>query len=216
MRSRIIAKDDALDVDRWDAPPVDASAADALRGADHGGAHLLTARQLDQLQRQAYDEAYQRGLAEGLTAGKQELAARMARLSALADAAAEPLKTLDQSVEDELVALAVALASRLVRREIEHDPALLRAAIHDCLSALPSSAREVTFYFHPDDAALVAAQSPTGERAFRLAEDPDLARGDLRLASTGSQVDGRLEIRLAAIVGATLAQLETEGRADGR
>ena len=48
MRSRIIAKDEATSVDRWDVPPIEASAADALRGAGLGGAHLLTTQQLDQ------------------------------------------------------------------------------------------------------------------------------------------------------------------------
>ncbi len=70
MRSRIIAKDQAGTPDRWDFPAVDASAADALRGAQKGGAHLLTAGQLDALQKQVHDEAHRRGFDEGLAAGR--------------------------------------------------------------------------------------------------------------------------------------------------
>jgi flagellar biosynthesis/type III secretory pathway protein FliH len=79
MRSRIIGKEQAGEIDRWDVPSVDASAADALRGAHKGSAHLLTAGQLDALQQQVHDEAFKRGFDEGLAAGKAELASRVAR-----------------------------------------------------------------------------------------------------------------------------------------
>ena len=36
MRSRIIDKEQAGEIDRWDVPSVDASAADALRGLEYG------------------------------------------------------------------------------------------------------------------------------------------------------------------------------------
>ena len=139
IRSRIIGKDDASEAESWDFPAVDPTAADALRGAAQGGAHLLTAGQLDALQRQAQDEARQRGFEEGLASGKAELAARLTRLTALAAAFTQPFQALEQDVEEELVALAVQLASHLVRREIEHDPALLTAAL-----TLPPSAAHIT------------------------------------------------------------------------
>jgi flagellar assembly protein FliH len=203
MRSRIIDRDEVNDVGRWDFPSVDASAADALRGASKGGAHLLTAGQLDALQRQVHEEAYTRGFDEGLAAGKEELAARAAKLAALAEALAQPLQNLERAIDEELVGLAVTLASHLVRREIDHDPALLRDAVHDCLAVLPSGARDVTLYLHPSDAALVRANSVLNDEArFKLAEDADLARGDVRVTSASSQIDGRLEARLAQILAA--------------
>lgn len=203
-RPRIIDKADAQGAAAWDFPSVDASAADALRGAGKGSAHLLTAGQLDALQRQVHEEAYKRGFEEGLAAGKNELAARMTRLGALVDAFAQPMQSLDRAVEDELVNLSIALATHLVRREIAADPAVLHAAIHDCLAVLATSAREVTLYLHPDDAALVRAQAQhTGELRFTVAEDSGLARGDVRLASGPSLIDGALSVRCAEIIAAS-------------
>lgn len=204
VRQRIIDKADAQNAASWDFPSVDASAADALRGAAKGGAHLLTAGQLDALQRQVHEEAYKRGFDEGLAAGKNELAARMTRLGALVDAFAQPMQNLDRAVEDELVNLSIALATHLVRREIAADPSVLHAAIRDCLAVLSSSAREVTLYLHPDDAALVRAQAQhSGEVRFSVADDPGLARGDLRMASGPSLVDGSLTARCAEIIAAS-------------
>ena len=203
MRSRVIDKSAAATAGRFDFPAVDATAADALRGAAKTGAHLLTAGQLEALERQVKDEARQRGYEEGLAAGKAEAAARVTRLDALAGAFAHPFQGLEQAVEDEIVGLAITLACHLVRREVEHDPAVLHAAVADCMAVLATQVRDVTLYFHPDDAALVRGQLPSGaEQRYKVAADPALARGDLRLASGSSLVDGTIAARCAEIVAA--------------
>jgi flagellar assembly protein FliH len=203
MRSRVIDKSAATAAGRWDVPPVDHTAADALRGAAKTGAHLLTAGQLEALQSQVKDEARQRGYEEGLAAGKVEAAARVARLEALVAAFTHPFQALEQSVENELVGLAVKLASHLVRREIEHDPTILHAAIADCLAVLSAQVRDVTVYFNPEDEALVRRGLPAGaEQRFKIGSDQALGRGDLRLASGSSLVDGSIAARCAEIVAA--------------
>ncbi|HVY64333.1 MAG TPA: FliH/SctL family protein [Gammaproteobacteria bacterium] len=202
-RSRIIGAEQAVGAASFDFPAVDQSAADALRGAAKGSAHMLTAGQVDVLQRQAQEEARQRGFEEGLAAGKAEFASRVARLTALGAAFAQPFQTLEESVEEEIVALAVQLACHLVRREIERDPAVLQAAVHDGLAALAPSVRDVTLYLHPDDAALFRSHAPAQtDFKFKLATDASLARGDLRIASATSLVDGSLAARCAEILAA--------------
>lgn len=202
-RSRVIDGNAAHSVDRWELPPVDASAAEALRGAQKGSAHLLTAGQLDELQKQVREEAYQRGHAEGLAAGKAEAAARAAKLAALGTALARPLEQLERAVEEELLGLSITLACHLVRREIDHDPAVLGAAVHECLAVLPSSARDVVLHLHPADAALLKSELAAGADArFRIADDRELARGDVRVTSAATQVDGRLETRLKHVLAA--------------
>jgi flagellar assembly protein FliH len=206
MRSRVIDKSAAPAAGRWEFSAVDPTASDALRGAAKTGAHLLTAAQLDALEKQVKDEAKQRGFEEGLAAGKAEVAARIARLEALAAAFTHPFLQLEQGVEDEIVGLAVTLARHLVRREVAHDPAVLHAAIADCLAVLATNVRDVTLYFHPDDAALVRAERAAGaEQRFKVASDPALGRGDLRLASESSLVDGTISARCAQIVAAARA-----------
>ena len=203
MRSRVIDKSAAPTAGRWDVPPVDHTAADAMRGAAKTGAHLLTAAQLEALERQVKEEARQRGFEEGLAAGKAELAARIARLDALAAAFTHPFLSLEQAVENEIVGLAIQLTRHLVRREVEHDPAVLHAAVTDCLAVLAATVRDVTMYFHPEDAALVRSQWPAGtEQRFKIAADPELGRGDLKLVSGSSLVDGTIAARCAEILAA--------------
>lgn len=205
MRSRIIHKSDAETAGRWDFPAVDSTAADALRGVGKGGAHVLTAGQIEALERQVKEEARQEGYAEGLAAGKVEANAQIARLTGLAAAFTHPFLGLEQAVEDETVNLAIKLACHLVRREIEHDPALLHAAVADCLAALAANVRDVKFYFNPDDAALLKKHMQGSERRFEIASDPELKRGDLRVVSESSLVDGTLAARCAEIIAAARA-----------
>lgn len=205
MRSRVIDAQAVAAVGRWEAPAVDSTAAEALRGAAKTGAHMLTAAQLEALERQVKEEAKQRGYEEGLAAGKAEVAARIARLDALAAAFTHPFQGLEQAVEEELVGLAVTLARHLVQREIEHDPKILHAAVADCLAVLATNVRDVTLYFNPDDAALVRTEWPAGgEQRFKIATDPKLGRGDLRLASSSTLVEGTIAARCAEIVAAAL------------
>ncbi len=106
--------------------------------------------------------------------------------------------------------LAVELASHLVRHEIQHDPKLLHGAIADCLGALAGSVRDVTLYLHPDDAALVRGELGAAEARFTLAEDATLQRGDLRVSSTSSLVDGSIGARCAEIIAAARAGARNE------
>ena len=175
---------------------MDATAADALRGAQKVSAHLLTAGQLDALQKQVHDEAFKRGFDEGLAAGKAELASRVARLAALAESFGQPFQSLERSVEEELVNLSVELASHLVRHEIAHDPALLHSAINDCLGVLASTVREVTLHLNPEDAALVRARASRRglRRALRrVAADHRAARAAISAlddAAARALIDG--------------------------
>lgn len=205
--SRIISSEEASEVDRWNAPSVDASAAEALEGARGTQAHLLTARQLDELQRHVQEEAYQRGFAQGLEDGRAELTQRASRIDALMTALAHPFNDLDVAIDEALAAVAVALASHLVRREVECDEQLMLAAVRDCLAVLPHGSRDLTLRLCAADAAVVRdALPPDAAREWRIEEDASLDRGDLRVESSSTQIDGRLETRLRELVAAARAE----------
>jgi len=200
---RIIEKERAGAVDRWESPPVDRSAAEAARGAPGGTAHLLTAKQLEALQQQVHDEAYARGFAQGLAEGRAEAEARAARLAALIDKLARPFDDLDRAVEQELAAVAETIAVQLLRRELATDAATLVATARDAIAGLPSATSEVTLKLHPDDARLVAEHVGGDDaRHFRIEPDARLDRGDVVVAAERSEVDGRIETRVRALLAA--------------
>lgn len=194
--SKIISGKDVDGARPWQPPSMD-------RGGPVIGEsrNMLTAAQIEQLQRQAYEEAYATGLEEGRAAGRKEMQAKAKQLERLLTALTTPFEELDEQVEQELVALAIALVRQLVRREIRTDPGQIVAVVRDAMALLPAASRNVRLHLHPDDAAVVReALNVSGEeRPWSVVEDPTLARGGCKVFTDDSQIDASLEARLAQL-----------------
>ncbi|MES1196097.1 MAG: FliH/SctL family protein, partial [Steroidobacter sp.] len=114
---------------------------------------------------------------------------------------AKPLQQLDKDVETQLVSLAFTIAKHVVRRELRIDPSQVIAIVRDTVNLLPLAQRNVRVHLHPEDARLLRERlaEPHSERAWTIVEDPVMARGGCRVSTDTSQIDARLETRLAAI-----------------
>ena len=163
---------------------------------------MPTVRGLADLQEEAYKEAFEQGLTEGREAGRAEIKVQVDRLAGMFYDLAKPFEVLDAEVERELLALAMALARQIVRRELKTDPTQIIGIIRDAIAALPVAARDVRVHLHPEDAAIVRQNlAPTeSERAWAIIEDPVMARGGCQITTSTSRIDARLETRLTAIV----------------
>ncbi len=179
---------------RWEVPAIDGS----------GGQGLLTASRLQELQQQAYDEAFRQGHAEGLAAGRQEVAERAARLDALLAAQARPLADVDDAVEQQLVELAMMVARQLFRRELKTDPGHVVGVVREAVRLLPVASRDIRVHLHPEDASLLreSLSATDGERAWSLVEDPLIARGGCRVTTETSQIDAQNATRINAVIAA--------------
>ena len=176
----------------WEVPAID--------GSDGKG--YLTAGRLQELQQQAYDEAFQKGHAEGVAAGEQLIQQRAARYEELLCALSKPFDQLDESVEKQLVELAIAMVKQLFRREIKINPTHVIGVVREAVQLLPISSRNVQVHLHPDDASLVRdSLSPAeGEPAWSIVEDPLITHGGCRITTDNSQIDATAEARLQAVI----------------
>ncbi|MEM6986281.1 MAG: flagellar assembly protein FliH [Pseudomonadota bacterium] len=162
----------------------------------------------DAAQAEGFEAGHTEGYATGLEAGRSdglaELATRIEQLSSLLAYLAKPLDDHDDRLEDELVALSVAVARQLVRRELSTSPGEIVPVVREALAALPSTQRNVSVCLHPDDAALVRdVLAESAESAvWTIAEDPLLSRGGCRVEAGYSHVDATLETRLQNIASA--------------
>jgi flagellar assembly protein FliH len=179
---------------RWDVPALDGSA----------GPGYLTAGRLEALQKEAYDEAWQQGFAEGVAAGREEVAARAGRLDVLLGRLAQPFEELDDTVEKHLVELAMTVVQQLFRRELRQDPSHIVGVVREAIQLLPVASRNVKVRLHPEDAAFVRESLPAseGERAWTIVEDPVIERGGCRVVTEQSQIDAQAESRLKAVIAA--------------
>jgi len=177
---------------RWEMPAIDGS-------SDNG---YLTAADLQELQKQAWDEAFQEGRKEGLKAGQDEIEKRAERFDQLMIALSKPFDRLDGTVEKQLVELSMTIVKQLFRRELAIDPGHVIGVVREAMQLLPVASRTIEVHLHPEDAQLVRESlSPTaGERAWTIVEDPLISRGGCQVTTDNSQIDAQAETRLNAIV----------------
>ncbi|MFO1356592.1 MAG: FliH/SctL family protein [Gammaproteobacteria bacterium] len=207
MSSRLIRSHELAEACQpWLAPEV--------ASPDHPGGHDTVDSAATR--QQAWREGFEDGRRAGLEAAQGEVAARSQALETALDALARPFEGLEHRFHEEIVELVRAVARQLVRREMRLDPSHVAGVVREALAALPMSATDITVRVHPQDAAvleecLAPAQGP---RAWRIESDPLMERGSCLVTTTSSQVDGRLETRLARTIATLFDDPRNEGATD--
>lgn len=210
---------------RWDLPQVaDNSGRCSMQSDGHNGRSttMLTVEEIERMQQQAGDEAAERGWKEGYEKGlrlgksqgyeqgyekgQDEIRGRINELIGLLGTLNEPLRHLDEQVEQELVLLAMAATKQLVRRELKTDPGQVVAVVREAMQILPVASRNIHLYLHPEDAELVRSVLTVDDMTpnWGLSEDPLLTRGGCRIETDTSRIDATVEKRLAAVIATVL------------
>lgn len=235
--SKVTATEDLSRIAIWDLPVFENTPDNGMVEVTPGAIKMPTAEEIEAVQDSAREEAYsagfeqgkgegfeqgkpegyQAGLVEGQEQGREqayaetkaELDAQIQQLKALCSSLAEPLKTLDNDVEQELVAVAIAVAKQVVRRELRTDPGQVVSAVRQAVSILPINARNIRVYLHPEDATLVkeslsVADETEEEQRWKIVEDPALTRGGCNVESDLSRIDATVDSRLAAVIAQVL------------
>jgi flagellar assembly protein FliH len=182
--------------ERWELANFDAeSPKSAGQGADAGAVNV-DHDELDRLRREAREEGYKAGYADGQVAARAEAT----RLAAAAASLEQALAAFDQQVADELLALATEIARQVVREEITARPDIIVKVVHEALAQLPH--QHATIFLHPDDASLVRsyAGDALAHAGHRVLEDVRLKPGDCILESGSSQTDATLATRWRRVI----------------
>lgn len=208
ISSRVITGGGAEDVKQWSPPNMRGTEVDVDEIERPGS--LLTADQLEQIHKAAYDEGFEQGNKAGfeyghkeaLTQGRAELSKTVVRFEQLMNLLDRPLEQLDDQVERELIEMVISMVRQLVRREVRTDPEQIIGVVREALSILPVSSRGIRVVLHPEDASLVRRiyELSENELGWKIIEDPVVARGGCRILTDSSQVDATLESRLASLI----------------
>ena len=181
---------------------------------------LPTAAELESIQQKAHEEGYAKGKQEGFSFGhkeglaqaRQQLQQYTKRLEQLLDCLSEPLRELDNQVEQELLKLVIAIVRQLVRREVKSDPNMIVGVVREALTILPVAARNVRLQLHPEDADLIREVYGLAdtEVGWTLIEDPVITRGGCKVVTDSSQIDATLDSRLTSLIAPLLAGARSE------
>jgi flagellar assembly protein FliH len=201
---------EAGDVRQWVPPFIEGG-----KVGDQRTVQPPSARSLERLQKSAYEEGYEQGRREGfefghkegLTQSQHDLERFKTQLERLLTTFEQPLRELDNRIEQELLTLVIAIVRQLVRREVKSDPNLIIGVVREALSILPVNSRNVRLLVHPEDAELIREIYALGdtEVGWSLVEDPVINRGGCKVVTDTSQIDATLESRLASLMAPLLA-----------
>jgi len=196
MSNKVVSPDQSTDYERWELPEVnDPSAAHYSR--------LLTAGQIETIQKQAYEEGFNQGRQEGYEAGQTLVNQHATRLKTILELMSAPLAELDEQVVQQMLDLVTTIARQVIRRELRADPGQVIGVVRECIKALPIAARKVFIYLHPEDAELVRNAFSIDEhmeQGWKIIEDPVLTRGGCRIEAEQSKIDASVEQQLNRVI----------------
>jgi flagellar assembly protein FliH len=157
------------------------------------------------LERDAFVKGYAQGERAGLEAGGKRIDAVLRRLGETIDELAGLRRQIVQQSEQQLVQLALALAKRIVRRELATDDELLAALARVALERL-GEARPATIRLHPEDFGRTTAGRLDQWAAAHVTvvADPNVNRGGCLVESPFGFVDASVDAQLQELAAALL------------
>ena len=189
----------------------------------------LTAEDIEQIRQAAYEEGHgegkeegfskgyaegreqgtQDGLAQGqaegkkqgLAQGEQELTEKLAQLTELIEQMQKPLNRVDQQVQQQLLALSLAMAQAVIATEVKTNPQVILQAISDATAALPMDAGQIRIRLNPADLDIVNtfySSEQLAQREWKLLADAAVEQGGCVVDTLRSSVDRSLTQRVQA------------------
>lgn len=171
-------------------------------------------RQAQEIARHAYEEGFAAGENEGRAFGESRYKAYIQRLEQHLAELAQVTVALQSALDDQLVALTVAVGEHLAVQQIQQSPeavqALLEGVLEDLPFPLPRGRREgempMQVFLNPADLEQLGDRF-MDHAGLVLNPDPALSRGSLRFEAPQGILNGSMEQRRAQIM-QTIAKMQ--------
>lgn len=152
-----------------------------------------------------YEEARQSGYAAGFSEGKAAHEATLteselihsSHFSALIENLQDALSSIDQTVADQLLLLAVEIAGQVCRSNIAVKKDVLLPIIREAITALPLHHAHLVLRLNPADAENVREYlgEQFAQNGTKIIEDNTITTGGCQLQAGASEVDASIETR---------------------
>jgi flagellar assembly protein FliH len=193
----------------WGAPagtlPPPASEPQPPAGGEDPSAHHHA--HLAALERDAFATGYAQGERAGMEAGNKRAEAMLRRLAATLEELGALRQTMIRQTEQQMVELALAIARRILRREVMLDGDLILAMARVALDRLGEAA-SATIRLNPEDYAQTLQRhgdNPIGSRV-RIIADPAVSRGGCLVESEFGFIDAAVEAQFDQVMRALIGE----------
>jgi flagellar assembly protein FliH len=171
------------------------------------------------------DEAYQRGVADGRRAAEEEVArmqqteeqARNQHMDTLALSFRTQLEALLGRIETDALRFALAVAERIVKREVRIDKEVVVRQIREAVKRVVGI-DSIKIRVNPEDESIVRHHRSTilgsleSVREVLIEADASLDRGGCIIESAAGNVDARFETQMRQVEAALFGAAAQEGR----
>lgn len=189
----------------WDGTPLD-ELPSATAHAVHGDRHAVPAPpppppdevrpSFAEIEREAFTKGYAQGERAGADAAAARGDAALRQLAQTIDELSNLRGELLQKTERQVVELALAIAGRVLRRELSIDRELLIAMAKVALERLGENT-SATIRLNPDDFAAIGAQGHLGDHdVVRVVADPLVSPGGCLVQSDFGLIDAGIDAQL--------------------
>ena len=153
-----------------------------------------------EIERQAFTTGYSQGEKAGLEAGATRAEAMLRRVSETLESLASLRVDIIRQTEHQMLQLALAIAKRILRREVALDPDLMVAMARVALDRLGDSPT-AKIRLHPDDYAVIVERSepPLASEHVSVVADAAVSRGSCLIESDFGFVEAGVEAQFEAI-----------------
>jgi len=187
-------------------PPAGASADSPFEETDESVSQRLSA-----IERDAFIKGYSQGERAGAEAGATRADAMLRRLTATLEELATLRNDVLHRAERQVVQLALAIAHRILQRDVDADRGLLLAMARVALDRLGEPAR-ATIRLHPDDYAIVmtAREQSRETDQVQVVADTGVGRGGCLVQSDMGLMDAGFDSQIREMARTLLDQATTE------
>jgi len=162
-------------------------------------------REAERLRQTAREEGRAQGIEEGRQQGWREVEALVARAMAALEDAYQARQAMLESAKADVVRLAVRVAERLIRAQLEVDPEVALRAAEEALAQVRGEPR-IIVRCHPRDALVLEAQKlrlaqvASGCHSVEVVEDEGIDPGGVVVETARGEVDGQLCAQLGVLL----------------
>ena len=162
---------------------------------------LPTVDELERIHEEARASGYAAGLAEGQSAGEklalETIESKAQAFAALISNLEHALSEVDQSIAEQLLALAMETAAQITRGSISAKTDVLLPVIQEAIAMLPLHHSHVILRMNPADADNVKAylSEQFSQTGTQIIEDSSISPGGCLLQAGASEVDASIETR---------------------
>jgi flagellar assembly protein FliH len=170
---------------------------------EHEAEQLLAAarREAEKIQADAYHAGFEQGEKAGEKLTQQKLEPLLQSFNALLSSMQQQRTELIRQYENDLIKVAFAIATQVVKHEIEHVPETLQHVVQAALLKVHDT-QHLTLRLAPIDAQLLQQQLERGEPAgfphehLTLVADDTVGRGGCRVQTDAGDIDATIETQL--------------------